>query len=70
MAKLGLTCHACEGPMVLDYWDNGDECWMNPDSGALHCKRIAPNRFLLRLAMAVVFVVVLVLLLVHDARRW
>lgn len=56
--------------MVLDYWDNGDECWMNPDSGALHCKRIAPNRFLLRLAMAVVFVVVLVLLLVHDARQW
>lgn len=30
----------------------------------------APNRFLLRLAMAVVFVVVLVLLLVHDARQW
>jgi len=30
----------------------------------------APNRFLLRLAMTVVFVVVLVLLLVHDARQW
>lgn len=33
-------------------------------------REVLPDRFLLRLAMAVAFVVVLVLLLVHDARRW